>query len=102
MWFLDFCGADKLVHLLMFSSLAISTLFLLLKKSVLQNIRVVLVYAVAVPIIFGGIVEIVQHFFIIGRSGDILDLLFDIAGVFLGWWIFTLLSSHLSSQSLDQ
>lgn len=97
-WFLNFAGADKLVHGILYFTLSITSFFLLYKTKSLQNRQKVILFAIALPVFFGGIVEILQNYLIPGRSGDIFDFMANSTGVFLGWLIFKLLSFRLSSK----
>lgn len=98
LWILDFAGADKLVHGILYFTLSITSFFLLYKTRSLQNRQRVILFAIAIPVLFGGVVEILQNYLIPGRSGDIYDFMANSTGVFLGWLIFKLLSNHPSSK----
>ena len=73
-------GLDKIVHFLMYAGFA----FVLLwenwgKKAILRYI-----VAIAFPIFYGGLMEIIQQFFP-PRTTDFFDFLANAAGVFAGY-----------------
>lgn len=37
--------------------------------------------------VLGGSLELIQHFWIIERSGQLLDLLCDMVGAWVGMWL---------------
>ena len=78
---LDFPGADKVVHFLMFFAIAASYLFDCGKVAMPRKLgwgKVVLVTAGAIA--FGGAIEVTQGLMGLGRSMDALDLLADAVG----------------------
>lgn len=80
-----FEGADKLVHFLMYGGISFTLWF----EFLLNRRREVLpmwhgwIGAVCCPILFSGGMELAQTYFTTYRSGDWLDLAFNIIGVFL-------------------
>jgi VanZ family protein len=79
---------DKLVHLIMF--LTISGVFFFdrtqhLKLKITQ--QQLLFSALLFPILFGGIIEILQEYCTLTRSGDWMDWVFDSVGAVVGWVI---------------
>lgn len=75
---------DKIVHFGMFYILS---LFIrgILKLDAKQQIRWV-VFAV----VYAGLIEIIQYYFIPLRNGDWVDLLADLIGLTIGWFSFTM------------
>ena len=72
-----FPGADKLVHAALFGLLAATSRWRL---------------GAAPPVwltvaSYAAVSELVQHVWLEGRSGDPLDLVADLAGAALGWWL---------------
>jgi VanZ family protein len=47
------------------------------------------------PIIMGGLIEILQEYLTQTRSGDWFDFLFDVVGALLGWGIVLLINRRL-------
>lgn len=39
-------------------------------------------------IIYGGLIELMQEYLLVDRYGDWMDLIANIAGTFLGVWLF--------------
>ncbi len=85
----NFPHIDKIVHFILYAGLSFILLMdynnLRLKKSKKLNIFVPLIIAV----IYGGLIELVQ-IIIPGRSGELLDFVFDIGGALTGVLIFFL------------
>lgn len=80
---------DKLVHILSFAILALSTSITLSKLRILidTNYRLMTLILV-VCTIFGTILEFMQQELRMGRSAELLDIVADCAGVLLGFVIF--------------
>ena len=80
---------DKLVHILSFAILALSTSITLSKLRVLidTNYRLMTLILV-VCTIFGTILEFLQQELRVGRSAELLDIVADCIGVLLGFVIF--------------
>lgn len=94
-----FANIDKVVHAGLYFMVTKATLFQLLKMGKYENKRLRIYWAVVLPIAFGLMVEIVQHFFIEGRSGDVADFAANTVGVFVAYYTFKAISNHLSSKS---
>jgi len=80
---------DKLVHIVTFSILSLSTSITLSKLRVLidTNYRLMTLILV-VCTIFGTILEFLQQELRVGRSAELLDIVADCVGVLLGFVIF--------------
>ena len=80
---------DKLVHIVTFSILSLSTSITLSKLRVLidTNYRLMTLILV-VCTIFGTILEFLQQELRVGRSAELLDIVTDCIGVLLGFVIF--------------
>lgn len=79
---------DKVIHACIYLVLAIT--WLLPLKSPISNIQFP-IYVVLGVTAFGGILELLQHFFTLTRSGEWLDLLADFVGALIGISIVVLL-----------
>lgn len=82
--------ADKVVHFFMYAGLAL-VLMIDCRKSIKTN-RYNLYFVLScfvLPIIFGGVVEILQSAYFPPRTGDWFDWVADISGVVAVWvgWI---------------
>ena len=76
-----FFSADKIGHLGMYGVLEL--LFLIPLSSDLKAIETATILA----FIFSALTEIIQHFFIDNRVGELGDLIANSLGLFLGYWI---------------
>ena len=85
---------DKLVHLLMYGGL---TGFLILdfrqysRYFQTTGITYILI-CLALPVILGGAVEIIQPAFFAPRTAEWMDWVSDITGVLSGWFIMSLIT----------
>lgn len=72
---------DKIVHFLMYFGLSGITAFnyLYIKKGKI-NTNTLLIGAFLIPILYGGFIEILQHYFFYPRMGDWDDFLADVLG----------------------
>jgi VanZ family protein len=80
---------DKLVHIIAFAVLALSSSITLSKLRVLidTNYRLMTLILV-VCTIFGTILEFLQQVLRVGRSAELLDIVADCIGLLLGFVIF--------------
>jgi cbb3-type cytochrome oxidase subunit 3 len=90
--YLDLFKPDKLVHIFLFAVLVI--LFLRgLKKQLPadQEHRFSVSIALNIGIFLGGITELFQGTTLVtGRLCSVYDFIANVAGCFLGWWMFVL------------
>lgn len=86
-------GADKWAHVLMYLGLGATLMWDMLRDR--QRGWKLWVTALVVPIVYGGVIEILQENFFYPRTGDWWDWLADIAGTVTGcvvaygvngWW----------------
>jgi VanZ family protein len=70
-------GSDKAVHLLLFAGLAASA------RARFGDAPTVLVVVAGYAVLS----ELVQALVLSGRSGDLLDVVADLGGAALGWWL---------------
>jgi len=87
---------DKLIHVIMFLGLSgviyfDNTGYL---KFPISKTRIFL-SVFLLPVIMGGLIEIIQEYFTKTRSGDWFDFLFDVVGSLLGWGIALLINNWL-------
>lgn len=73
---------DKTVHFFMFMLMAMATAhdFVFRKKENVLNVNALLLYAVALPTVYGGVIELIQQYCTVSRTGDWLDLAADFLG----------------------
>ncbi len=76
-----FIPTDKIVHFLMFFGLAgvASFNYIYDKKGKIIILKLI-VFAIFIPILYGGIIELIQAEYFPDRSGDWYDFLADISG----------------------
>jgi VanZ family protein len=73
-------GVDKLIHAILFAVEAALLAFAFQQSKWTKTWLTILAWC----IILGGGLEIFQHFWVVGRSGDVVDLLADAVGTLLG------------------
>lgn len=76
--FLLFPNSDKVIHALMYLTLSVS-LFIPSGKNWLPA-----TVTIVISTIYGGIIELLQHYYFPPRTGDWYDLLADFIGSFVG------------------
>lgn len=76
-----FIQVDKIVHFLMFFGLAgvASFNYIYARQGKIIILKLV-VFAILIPIIYGGIIELIQDEYLPERSGDWYDFLADVLG----------------------
>ncbi len=87
--FVDLFEPDKLVHVFIFAVF----LFLLIRGFILHEVsEFCREHAVSISLNIGvllsGLTELMQKYFIPGRVASVYDFIANVAGCFLGWWIF--------------
>jgi VanZ family protein len=81
---------DKIVHLLMYLSLAVIIGYDILKNNVKFSIQKTMIIVILMTILYGGLLELVQEYLTTTRSGDWMDFLFNSLGVILSIPLFLL------------
>jgi VanZ family protein len=87
---------DKLVHFLMFMGVAGIVFFdntYYLRRAVGK--RQIFLGSFLVPFLLGGVIEILQGYFLPHRSGDYLDFLFNTVGIGAGILVCLLINRFL-------
>jgi VanZ family protein len=73
-----FIGADKIVHAMLYAILSILLITGLLKQNSIPVMRCFACsWSLLLCSIYGGLLEIMQHYFIPDRTGDIKDVYFN-------------------------
>ena len=89
--YLDLFKPDKLVHLFLFAILVILFLRGFKKQFPGEANRFSVSITLNIGIFLGGITELLQGTTLVtGRLSSIYDFIANVAGCFLGWWIFVL------------
>lgn len=92
---------DKFVHFIMYLGLTmVSAIYYIHDRKGLIDMKQLMVWAFALPVIYGGLIEIVQDQFVDKRSGDWLDFLADILGSIFGILIVLRYRSFLLTKQL--
>lgn len=87
--FLEWLKPDKIVHLLVFGLLSILLLRSFLNTgAIYPDEKKIAIIAIIICILYGALVEVLQYFVFINRSGDLRDALANTIGVFIGLWIY--------------
>lgn len=81
--FLNFAHADKLVHFALYFIFA-GLLFRVLYISFLVPINIQAIISIAIPVVYGGLIELTQEYLVSGRTADVFDFLANIAGIAIG------------------
>lgn len=72
---------DKVIHFLMYLGLSgVASFWYIYGEKGRVNISKLIIYAFILPILYGGLIEILQDRYFEGRTGDWLDFLADILG----------------------
>jgi VanZ family protein len=76
-----FIPTDKIVHFVMYFGLSVVASFNYIydRKGKIIILKLV-AFAILVPIVYGGLIEILQAEYFSGRSGDWYDFLADVLG----------------------
>jgi VanZ family protein len=87
--FLDWLRPDKIVHIVLFGTLSV----LLIRGFLQQDNFTTLsshpkLYAVLLSSMYGIVIELLQEYVFIKRTGEILDAIADALGAFIGLWIY--------------
>lgn len=76
--FANWLGPDKIVHLALYF-----VFYYLVGKGILKHYQTKkkpLLAGVLLVVIFGGVLEVLQHFLFIGRNGNMYDFFANLAG----------------------
>ena len=71
-------GLDKVVHVSIFFAPALALLMMGIRAR----------WALGILALHAPVSELIQHFFLAHRSGDVFDALADLSGVGLGWFVY--------------
>ena len=85
----SFQGVDKIAHFIVFFVFAVFLLADLYKNLIQVNLIKTVFIIFLITLFYGGMIELVQHFFIPFRTGSIYDLIANLAGSLAGCYIQT-------------
>ncbi len=99
--FLDWLRPDKLVHLFIFGLLCYLLISGFLKQDAISFLKSnPKFWAIIFSVVYGVIIEILQEYLFIHRTGDIRDAIADAIGAFIGLWCFNfVMKKRLSRKS---
>ena len=80
-------GVDKVIHAILFG---VEAGLLVLAFQNIRN-KLLVVSLLIWCFVLGGFLEVVQYYWVSGRTGDVFDLLADMAGAVIGVWIIKLI-----------
>lgn len=80
-------NVDKFVHLLFYLMLSFALGHDLWVQRTDFTSKKMIIWAIIVPILYGGLIEIMQATLTTTRSGDVVDLLFDATGTICGYFL---------------
>lgn len=90
--FWDWLSPDKVVHFFMFGTLSFLMLWSNRKQYFTAHKRYFTAIVLLSGIAYGGFTELMQAYVFVGRYGSIYDFLANMAGTFLGFLFFVLLT----------
>lgn len=76
---------DKYVHAFMYFTLSCCIGLNLYQEHTEFKSMIMVMWAIIIPTLFGGLIEVMQDKFTVSRSGDPYDLLADAIGAVLGY-----------------
>ena len=82
---LNISNIDKYVHFLMYFALSFCVSLNLYQEYTKFKSMTMVMWALVIPILFGGLIEVMQDKFTVSRSCDLYDLLADAIGAVLGF-----------------
>lgn len=85
---LDIPYLDKIVHCCFYFVLSLTIQCEVKNKIGLKNYLFIFIYVMAL----GGFIEVVQENFIVERSGDFFDLIADLSGAILAFFVYKIVT----------
>lgn len=86
----DWLGPDKIAHLLFYGVFGFLLLMGFHKQYALRKLRYYIVATFIAGTLFGLIIELLQHYVLKGRNGNIYDAAANVIGVIIGISIFVI------------
>ncbi|GAP42086.1 MAG: VanZ family protein [Lentimicrobium sp.] len=86
--FWNLFSPDKLIHIFLFSVLALLLFSGFFKQYPGRNQRYITGMVLAFSILLAVLTELLQAMLPLGRSGNVYDTIADFAGISMGWLIF--------------
>ena len=82
-----FEGMDKVVHFFLYALLSLAICRDFFRQSVAFSSRKMVIWAIILPILYGGLIEILQENFFPPRTGEWGDWFANILGVLAGYFL---------------
>jgi len=87
--FWDWLSPDKIVHFVFYGMLSYLLLRGFMKQFSLKSFNWIFTgLCLLIGIVFGGLIEVLQYFVFIGRSGNVYDFAANVLGCLIGTAIF--------------
>lgn len=87
--FLEWLRPDKIVHLILFGVQCLLLIIGFVKQNQFESLRRnPVLFSLLISICYGGLVEVLQSYVFIHRSGDIRDAAANAVGALIGVWIY--------------
>ena len=85
---LDIPYLDKFVHICFYFFLSLTIQYEVKNQIKLKNYIFIFIYAM----ILGGFIELVQENYIVERNGDFLDLIADLSGAIIAFFVYKIVT----------
>jgi len=99
---MGFIPVDKVVHFAMYFILTLASLFEMSRLGKIKSPKSIFLWACMIPVLYSGLIEIVQEYCTTDRSGDWFDFATNCTGVTIAYLFFRILSVRLSWISPDR
>jgi len=80
-------NADKWGHFIMYFIFSLVLFYDYIKNATIIANKMIVLYAIVFPFLFGGLMELVQYLFIPYRTGSLKDLLANTIGILTAFFI---------------
>ncbi len=89
---------DKVVHGVLFGTLSFLLSYAFFKDFHFQKRKNIIVLLSSIILFLAVVTELIQYFFVPGRTGDVIDAMADVTGAFLGYnsYLYLVKKSTLS------
>jgi VanZ family protein len=95
--FLKWLKPDKIIHLCVYAVLCYLLIKGFLKQETVASLRNnSKLWAVVLGIAYGVLIEVLQQYVFIDRSGDVFDAMANSVGAFIGLWAFNFIRKKRS------
>ena len=89
--FWEWLGVDKIAHVILYAVLVFQVMRSCIRQYANWNLRYhAKRVAIVTSMVYGGLIELYQEYILTDRNGDWFDMIANLAGAFLGVWLFRL------------